>query len=144
MLAERERHLDCDDDGNRLPVSDSRREAPLLRRAARRLIEAILAIERSNHVDFANGAIGLGPFTRAETPPSRYFRLQTSNFRLQIADFCVYVPTLNGTDAIVLSHMIASVPPVSVTSRNSHDSSSCECGSVSTFIGARTTSLSGV
>src|SRR6185295_11406479 len=87
MLAERERHLDCDDDGNRLPVSDSRREAPLLRRAARRLIEAILAIERSNHVDFANGAIGLGPFTRAETPPSRYFRLQTSDFKLQTSDF---------------------------------------------------------
>src|SRR3989442_14708221 len=54
------------------------------------------------------------------------------------------LPTLNGTDAIWLPHEMAIAPPSSVMSTNPHVSCSTVCGSVSSFIGARTTSLSRV
>jgi len=56
----------------------------------------------------------------------------------------VYCATSNGTEASVLPQAMASEPPVSFMSRNSQVSCSIECGSVSSFIGTRTTSLSGV
>jgi hypothetical protein len=50
----------------------------------------------------------------------------------------------NGTEAIALSHEIARAPPPGVMSMKAQVSCSTECDSVSSFIGARTTSLSGV
>ena len=50
----------------------------------------------------------------------------------------------NETRAICRSHSRASCPPLSVTSRNCHESWSNEYGSVSRVIGTRTRSLSGV
>src|SRR4029077_16768822 len=55
-----------------------------------------------------------------------------------------YWPTLNGTDPMDLSHMIAIRPPSLVMSTNCHVNSSTVYGSVSTFIAARATSFSGV
>jgi hypothetical protein len=55
-----------------------------------------------------------------------------------------YWPTLNGTDPMDLSHMIAIRPPSLVMSTNCHVNSSTVYGSVSTFIAERATSFSGV
>ena len=55
-----------------------------------------------------------------------------------------YMPTLNGTEATTLSHMIVSWPPASLMSVKSHVSCSIDNGSVASVIGARTTSLSAV
>ena len=52
--------------------------------------------------------------------------------------------TVHDIVASVLSHDSAITPPVGVMSRNSHVSCSREWGSVSSVIGARSTSLSGV
>jgi hypothetical protein len=53
-------------------------------------------------------------------------------------------PIVNGTVAIVLSHMIAILPPAFVMSTKFHVSCSTANGSVDPVIAARTTSLSGV
>ena len=53
------------------------------------------------------------------------------------------LPTLNGTDAIVLSHIIA-IFPSTVMSMKAMVNSSIENGRVSSFMGTRRTSLSGV
>ena len=55
-----------------------------------------------------------------------------------------YWPTLNGTDPMDLSHMIAIRPPSLVMSTNCHVNSSTVYGSVSTFIAERAMSFSGV
>jgi len=55
-----------------------------------------------------------------------------------------YLPAVNGTVAILLSHMIAILPPAFVMSTKAHVSCSTANGSVDTAIAARTTSLSGV
>jgi hypothetical protein len=90
----------------------------------------------------------LCPLLRATCPPAVPHELIHSSLfarsEMQAEGAARYVPIVNATVAIVLSHMMAILPPALVMSTKSHVSCSTANGSVDTVIAARTTSLSGV